>query len=202
MLGEAVGHAEATDGVIAFTLKTGKKVKITIPVLGGYSSTWPINCEKSKKIIEDARRQVLSSGVLDKDGLTDLIAGIFMLSTGRQDDLAAVKPMVMRVVANPTVGAGSNWPRGYQGILMAEYYLRTGDKSVLPGLKKLCDGAVASQYCGGWAHRGLAKNQAVGYVQGALMNPAGAPILTALILAKECGVDVQEPLFTNALHLL
>ncbi len=107
----------------------------------------------------------------------------------------------MRVAAKPTVGAGSNWPRGYQGILMAEYYLRTGDRSVLPGLKKLCDGAVASQYCGGWAHSGLAKDQSMGYVQGALMNPAGAPILTALILAKECGVDVQEPLFTNALHL-
>ena len=201
MLGEAVGSAEATNGKMAFTLKNGKKVEITIPVLGAYSDTWPVNCKKSKKIIEQARRQVLSSGVLEKNGLTDLIAGIFMLSTGRADDLAAVKPMVMRVAAKPTVGAGSNWPRGYQGILMAEYYLRTGDRSVLPGLKKLCDGAADSQYIGGWAHGGLATGQNMGYVQGGMMNPAGAPILTALILAKECGVDVQQPLFLNALRL-
>ncbi|MCF7958264.1 MAG: DUF6288 domain-containing protein [Phycisphaerae bacterium] len=200
MLGEAIGSAEATDGIMAFTLKSGKKVNITIPILGDYRGTWPVNCKKSEQIIEGARRQVLSSGVLDKDGITDLIAGIFMLSTGRQDDLAAVKPMVMRVAAKPTVGAGSNWPRGYQGILMAEYYLRTGDRSVLPGLKKLCDGAVDSQYIGGWAHGGLAKDQSMGYVQGGMMNPAGAPLLTALILAKECGVDVQEPLFSSALH--
>ena len=201
MLGEAVGNAEATDGVMTFTLKNGKKVKITIPVLGAYSNTWPLNCKKSKKIIEQTRRHVLSSDMLKKDGITNLVAGIFMLSTGREDDVAAVKPMIMRVAANPTVGAGSNWPRGYQGILMAEYYLRTGDKSVLPGLQKLCDGAAESQYIGGWAHGGLAKEQSMGYVQGGMMNPAGAPILTALILAKECGVKVKEPLFSNALRL-
>jgi hypothetical protein len=200
VLGEAVGRAEATDGKMQFALKNGKKVQIIIPVLGRYSDTWPVHCDKSKKIIEQARRQVLSSGVLDKNGLTDLLAGIFMLSTGREDDLAAVKPMVMRVAAKPIVGAGSNWPRGYQGILMAEYYLRTGDKRVLPGLKKLCDGAVDSQYLGGWAHGGLAKGQSMGYVQGGMMNPAGAPLLTALILAKECGVDVQDPLFSKALR--
>ena len=40
----------------------------------------------------------------------------------------------------------------------------------------------------------------MGYVQGGLMNPAGAPILTALILAKECGVSVNEPMFSSALR--
>ena len=199
MLGEAVGNAEATDGIMAFTLKNGKNAKIIIPVLGAYSDTWPLHCEKSEKIIEEARRHVLSGDMLKKDGFTNLIAGIFMLSTGEEVDMAAVKPMIMRVAANPTVGGGSNWPRGYQGILMGEYYLRTGDKSVLSGLKKLCDGAIASQYAGGWAHGGLAKEQSMGYVQGGMMNPAGAPILTALILAKECGVDVKEPLFSKAL---
>lgn len=200
MLGEALGIAEATDGKMLFALKAGKKVEINIPVLGAYSDTWPVNCEKSKKIVEQTRRHVLSSRMLDKDGITNLVAGIFMLSTGRADDLAAVKPMIMRIAANPTVGGGSNWPRGYQGILMAEYYLRTGESSVLPGLKKLCDGAAESQYIGGWAHGGLAAEQSMGYVQGGMMNPAGAPLLTALILAKECGVDVQEMLFSTSLR--
>ena len=201
MLGEALGDAEATDGKMEFALKGGKNIEIEIPVLGAYSGNWPLDCEKSKRIIDQTREHVKSSGMLNNKGITNLIAGIFMLSTGRADDLTAVKPMVMRVAANPTVGGGSNWPRGYEGILMAEYYLSTGDRTVLPGLKKLCDGAAESQYLGGWAHGGLATDQSMGYVQGGMMNPAGAPILTSLILAKECGVDVQDKLFSSALEL-
>ena len=202
MLGEAVGAAEAGRGTMAFALKDGKQVTVTIPVLGAYGETWPLNCEKSARIVKQTRDTILSGDLLDGGGIPNMLAGLFLLSTGEAQDRAAVKPMIMRIAANPVVGGGSNWPRGYQGILMAEYYLRTGDGSVLAGLKKLCDGCAESQFTGGWAHGGLAKDQNLGYVQGALMNPAGAPILTALILAKECGVDVKEPMFSEALHFL
>jgi hypothetical protein len=109
--------------------------------------------------------------------------------------------MIKRIAANPVSPEGSHWPKGYQGILMAEYYLRTGDKSVLPGLKKLCDNMVAGQYCGGWAHGGLAKTQSMGYVQSGMMNPTGTVILSALMLAKECGVEVNEKMLSDALSL-
>jgi len=200
MLGEAVGEAEAGNGTVTFALKDGKQVAVTIPVLGAYSDTWPLKCEKSARIIKRTRDYILSGDLLAGGGIPNMLAGLFLLSTGQQKDLAAVKPMILRIAGNPVVGGGSNWPRGYQGILMAEYYLRSNDASVLPGLKKLCDGCAESQFTGGWAHGGLAKNQNMGYVQGGLMNPAGAPILTALILAKECGVDVKEPLFSEALR--
>ncbi|MDP6355482.1 MAG: DUF6288 domain-containing protein, partial [Planctomycetota bacterium] len=200
MLGEAVGEAEAGNGTVTFALKDGKQVAVTVPVLGAYSDTWPLKCEKSARIIKQTRDYINSSDLLSGGGIPNMLAGLFLLSTGQEKDLAAVKPMILRIAANPVVGGGSNWPRGYQGILMAEYYLRTSDASVLPGLKKLCDGCAESQFTGGWAHGGLARNQNMGYVQGGLMNPAGAPILTALILAKECGVDVKEPLFSEALR--
>lgn len=201
MLGEAVGEAEAKDGKVVFELKGGTKITVTIPVLGAYSETWPLKCQKSAKIIQQTRATILSSALLSGGSIQSMLAGLFLLSTGEEQDLAAVKPMIMRIAGKPTTGGDSNWPRGYQGILLAEYYLRTGDKTVLPGLKSLADGCAESQYTGGWAHGGLAKEQNMGYVQGGLMNPAGAPILTALILAKECGVEVKEPMFTEALHL-
>lgn len=200
MLGEAIGASEATDGRVTFAIKGGKSVTVDIPVLGPYSDTWPLDCRKSRKIVEQAGRFIRDGKLLDGGGVPNMIAAIFMLSTGKKEDLEAVVPMIKRIAARPTVGAGSNWPRGYQGILMAEYYLRTGDESVLPGLKKLCDGTEDSQYLGGWAHGGLAKDISMGYVQGAMMNPAGAPILTALILAKECGVAVKEHVFAGALR--
>jgi hypothetical protein len=155
--------------------------------------------EKSEKIIDQTRQFILTKKMLDKNGLQNMLAGLFMLSTGEQADLEAVVPMIRRVADKPTIGGGSNWPRGYQGILLAEYYLRTGDKSVLPGLKVLCDGTEDSQYLGGWAHGGTALSQNMGYVQGGMMNPAGAPILTALILAEECGVDVKQGVSRSAL---
>lgn len=130
-----------------------------------------------------------------------MLAALFLLSTGEGDDLTDVAPMVKRIAANPAGPAASHWPKGYQGILMAEYYLRTGDDSVLPGIKKFCDNAAPGQYCGGWAHGGLAVEQSMGYVQSGLMNPNGATILTALVLAQECGVEVDEKMFASALRL-
>ncbi len=201
MLGEAIGAAEAKDGTMAFAIKDGGTVTVEIPVLGPYSDTWPLDCRKSQKIIAQTRRFILGGKLLEGSGIQSMLAALFMMSTGEQEDLDAVVPMIERIADKPTVGGGSNWPRGYQGILMAEYYLRTGDDSVLPGLKKLCDGTEASQYLGGWAHGGLAVDQSMGYVQSGMMNPAGAPILTALILAKECGVPVKERVLSSALLL-
>ncbi len=201
MLGEALGAAEAADGKLSFSLADGKTVAVSVPVLGAYGSTWPLDCEKSLKIIDETRRFILAGDLLDGGGIPNMLAGLFLMSTGEQEDLEAVVPMIKRIAAKPTVDGGSNWPRGYQGILMAEYYLRTGDAGVLPGLKKLCDGTEVSQYLGGWSHGGTAKAQSMGYVQGGMMNPAGAPILTALILAKECGVEVKEHVFSSALLL-
>jgi len=61
ILGEALTRAEATDGALVFDVKdndkaAGKQVKIVIPVLGSYGDTWPLNSEKSKRIIRDAAR--------------------------------------------------------------------------------------------------------------------------------------------------
>ena len=85
------------------------------------------------------------------------------------------------------------------GIACGEYYLRTGDASVLPILQHYCDDAKARQKFGrGWTHWGQEVNP--GYVAGGLMNPAGAQVLTTLLLGKECGVKVDEETLLGALR--
>ena len=45
------------------------------------------------------------------------------------------------------------WDNGYNGVACAEYYLRTGDRSVLPILQHYCDDAKRRQiYNIGWNH--------------------------------------------------
>ena len=83
--------------------------------------------------------------------------------------LPAVKAMVMK--HSPTNCGSHTWNNGYAGVLLGEYYLRTGDKAALPRLKAICDDSARRQYYGGWSHWG--DGTGGGYVCGGLMNPAG-----------------------------
>ena len=88
------------------------------------------------------------------------------------------------------------WYLGYGGIPLCEYYLRTGDKEVLPGIRKWVDNAVKGQYLDGWAGRGGVCS--VTYGNGHL-NAGGTAVVTLLLLAKECDVDVPEHALLGAL---
>lgn len=203
-LGQVIGAAEASaDGNLALTIsRDGKQgeVTVTLPKLGAYSKTWPENCKKSAAIVKSTAAHVAAAQQADgsykfansrpeRDGLTGCLAGLFLLSTGDPQYLPHVKRHAQALAANvekrPTQ---SNWHLGYQGILLAEYFLKTGDKSVLAGLKSLCDQAISAQAAGGWGHGGI---PGPGYVQSGLMSSAGVPVLTTLILANECGVEVE-----------
>ena len=61
LLGKALTAAEASDGKMVFEVRqakgtSSKKVALKIPVLGSYSKTWPLKCDKSKAITEQAAR--------------------------------------------------------------------------------------------------------------------------------------------------
>jgi len=194
VLGEALTAAEASDGKLVFTIKReGKEesVALTIPVLGAYSRTWPLACKKSDTIVRQAAAFLTRPENLKDPGF---FGGLFLLSTGDDQYLPAVKAMVERFP--PDKAGNHTWVNGYAGVLLGEYYLRTGDKSALPRLKAICVDAKERQYYGGWCHWA---GPVPGYVQGGLMNPAGVQMLTTLILAKECGVDVDQGTFDRAL---
>jgi len=84
---------------------------------------------------------------------------------------------------------GHTWSIGYEGTAVCEYYLRTGDETVLPNIKAMADHLRDTMYNGSWMGRGGANFK---YMQGGHLNAAGLHAVTFLLLAKECGVAVDE----------
>ena len=129
-LGQVLAAAEATDGVIKFTIMgEAEPVPVKVPVLGSYSETWPIDCPKSDKIV----RQV--ADYLSKPESTEGLGGIgmlFLLSTGDDKDLEVVRNWARKAPAH-----SYPWYVGYGGIPLAECYLRTGDPEILTNSNKL-----------------------------------------------------------------
>jgi Family of unknown function (DUF6288) len=202
--GQALTKVEAGDGKMVFDVtsadgKTPRKETITIPALGTYAKTWPLDCAKSKKIIEQAAAFYADPAKFKEGGVPGALGCLFLLSTGDDKYLPRVKayfdafPKDVRAIGDHT------WNNGYNGIACGEYYLRTGDASVLPILQHFCDDAKERQKFGcGWTHWSHEINP--GYVAGGLMNPAGSQVLTTLLLAKECGVNVDDQTLLGALR--
>ncbi|MEO1973313.1 MAG: DUF6288 domain-containing protein [Pirellulaceae bacterium] len=190
-LGRLLAAAEASDGILRFAIKgPTEDVIVNVPVLGAYSGTWPIDCPKSDKIVRNF------ADYLAKPESNIGFGGIgmlFLLSTGEENDLDTVRKWARSVANRPHTYA---WYLGYGGIPLCEYYLRTGDKEVIPGIQKWADNAVKGQYLDGWAGRGGVPS--VTYGMGHL-NAGGTAVVTFLLLAKECGVDVPDHALLGAL---
>jgi hypothetical protein len=208
-LGKALTKAEATDGRMVFEVRSGsgqavKKIAVVIPVLGAYGETWPLSCGKSETIIRQAAEYYAGDEGAGRThfkghGMPGGLACLFLLSTGDDRYLPRVKAYFDGLGKNVKGIGDHTWNNGYNGIACAEYYLRTGDKSALPILQYYCDNAKERQYFGvGWTHWG--RGISPGYVASGLMNPAGAQIVTTLLLAKECGVKVDEQTLLGALR--
>ena len=218
ILGQAIGMAEADDGVLILKVvredSTQAKISLQLQAIGGYRVTWPADCPKSRAVILKNAEHVW--GALRKDGSYQLgktrlayadlkacMASLFLLSVGNDDYLPAVAfhARVLAKAAETRRNAGGhiNWQLGYQGIFLGEYFLRTGDRKVLPGLKEICDWAVEGQAAGGWGH---GANPGPGYVQSGLLNHTTVPIVTAMILAKECGIEFDDGAYLRAVKFL
>lgn len=128
-LAAAIRHAETENGHGRLNLlrwRDGKTetITITLPVLGGYSATAPFDCEKSETIMNAAAAYIVTNGM--HDGINGCVNALGLLATGEKQYVPAVKAFAMRLktegVDMPT------WNMGYSNLLLAEYYLATGDK--------------------------------------------------------------------------
>ena len=191
-LGEILAQAEAKDGIVKFAIKGGAApVEVKIPVLGAYSKTWPLDCPKSDKIVRGFADYI--SKPESNKGFAD--AGmLFLLSTGEEKDLAPVKAWVHSL--DPKKTTGYAWHLGFGGLALCEYYLRTGDPVALPVIEGWVAAAKKGEYLDGWAGRGGVVK--LGYGNGHL-NAGGTAVVTFLLLAKQCGVEVDESLLNRTL---
>jgi len=191
-LAQILETAEATDGIVKFAIKgEASPVVVKIPVLGAYSKTWPLNCPKSEKIVRGFADYI--SNPKSNKGFAD--AGmLFLLSTGDDKDLAPVREWVHGLAKKNTTGYA--WHIGIGGIPLCEYYLRTGDPVALPVIQSWVNAAAKGEYLDGWAGRGGVVQ--LKYGNGHL-NAGGTSCVTFLMLAKQCGADVNDSLLHRTL---
>ena len=182
----------------------GEEVVVQLPVLGAYSKTWPLDCPKSDKIVRNMAHWVKTEGGYDLDtqGWKSLngFGMLFLLSTGDESDLDHVRGWVKQVVAQYKDEEKillKPWVFGSAAIPLAEYYLRTGDKSILSVIQKLVRHVEGTMYNGAWSGRG---GLVFGYMAGGHMNAAGIHGPTFLMLAKECGVEVNDDIMLASLR--
>mgnify|MGYP006421261085 CR=1 FL=1 len=192
ILGDILAKAESKDGVVKFLIREKKGAKaeeviVNIPALGSYASSWPLNCEKSNRIVRDM------ADFLKKSGANGMgLGSLFLLSTGDKDDLEYVRKRMQKIAKEnegKEAAGGYPWYIGYSGIALCEYYLRTGDKAILPTISAYAEQAKRTLYNGSWGQKGGANYN---YMAGGHMNAAGVHCVTFLLLAKECGAKVDE----------
>jgi hypothetical protein len=187
ILGDIVTEAEAKDGKVVLKIKDAGDVTVNIPVMGAYSETWPVDCPKSDKIVRGL------ADVLAKQDKPRWGSVLFLLSTGDEKDLDVVKGWMKDI---KTIG-GMNWEKGYKGPGLCEYYLRTGDQSVLPVIKQMTEELRVNMFNGGWSGRGAPASftYSVGTGQ---VHASGVHCMSFLLMAKLCGVEVDKYMFDEA----
>ena len=199
-LGALLARAEATDGLVKIMVKDQSRVPavevvVQIPVLGSYSRTWPVNCSKSDAIVRNLADFVATNGPGDMGWGT-----LFLLSTGEGKDLAVVRGWMQKMAAEnqaKTELDSTVWHTGYIGLGLCEYYLRTGDEAILHTIELSVEYLRRLQYNDAWGHWGVSDFK---YMDGGHMNAAGVHATSFLLLARECGVAVDERMLTRALQ--
>lgn len=204
--------AEADGGGIQLALRGApeadlREVEVKIPVLGSYNEASPRECAKTRRIMR-AKADHLTKLAADEAGLKRLAshhmhsatAILALLATGEEKDLDVVRGIYRHRMAgfNDKDTGPHSWNNGWQGIAVCEYYLRTGDESVMPLINAICESARRFQVHGGWTHWATGVNPQ--YVGGGLLNAAGTNILTTLLLARQCGAEVDDKTLHDALR--
>jgi hypothetical protein len=210
-LGYAIIDSEAKDGKLSLQInRRGKPREVVIQLdrIPDYSPTWPFDCARTDTMLVNAcdflAREQLPSGQMPSDeGLIgENHSGLLWLAMGEPRYLKnAMRSaywfsdyILKHERLGHTPGWGP-WQCGYGALLLAEYYQMTGDRNILPALKAVCGFITRGQgSSGGWSHYFDGGN-GVGYGE---VNNTGMICYMALIMGKECGVEVDEERFRLA----
>ncbi len=185
----------------------GKTRTATVPmeVMGGYSASSPYDCPKTEKIVDDAVAHFKKYGLTNirpgmprnTESIYGLVNAIGLLATGREDVMPLVKKKIdQEKIKFPT---DHTWTISYRLILLCEYYLATGDKSVLAAIEANAIHVARGQSLAGtWGHRiaipyqfsdGTRYGVAPGY--GAI-NATGTVAMVGIALTQKCGIDNDD----------
>ncbi len=205
-MGNAIEDSEGKDGTLTLDVIRGgepAKVEVKLEAIGRFSDTFPKSCAKSEKLAERAMDYLLKHpeercGIVHEKGML----GLAMLAQGKTED---AKSLAMSWNTPPGEKEWT-WYPSYQAIFLAEYYLQTGDKSVLPTIEEDCKRLYLSQVIDPELYKDAmhgGQPQAKNFLKGG--NGHGARIagygtmtistLMAMLtweLAEDCGVKIND----------
>ena len=172
-----------------------KRLTLRLPVFGSYSETSPYDCEKSQQIFE-LGCEALAERMVRKDYLKGMnpiprsLNALALLASGDQRYLPLLKREA-QWAAKFKVEQFATWYYGYNMTFLAEYVAATGDRSVMPGLKRIAiESARGQSGVGTWGHKFARPD---GNLNGyGCMNLPGLSLCTGMVLARKAGVNEPE----------
>ncbi len=178
-------------------------VKLDLGNTTPYSDSWPYDCEKTKQIRAAALRLVLEKGpeparMFSRHSGGGFWTPLFLMASGDEAAMERVKQYIHATTKPASeypneVQGGRSWLAGYELINVAEYYRLTKDPIVLPRIQYLVRVLEKIQFpSGGWSHGGPP-----GYGE---INNAGLACFIGLILARECGAELDSVKFAKSIR--
>ncbi|MFZ9935775.1 MAG: DUF6288 domain-containing protein [Luteolibacter sp.] len=186
-------ESEAGGGKLGLTRwKEGRTEEVTLklPVLGTYGATAPYGCQKSTHILVtgcEALAKRIADPSYRENPIVRSLNALALLASGDSKYLPLVKKEA-EWAAGYSTDAMATWYYGYVIMLLAEYEMATGDRSLMPGLRRLAlEAANGQSIVGSWGHRFAGPDgRLVGY---GMMNAPGVPLTISLAMARAAGID-------------
>jgi len=152
-LGLAIEDSEGEDGVLRLMVERGEEkleLDVQLEKLGRFADTFPVNCKKTE-ILRDRAYEYLMDHPGGVSSQGRCVATLALLSSDDSKVFKAGKKMALEW-NEPYNETTWSWHLGFQGITLAEYYLLTGDRSVLKTLESTMELLDKSQWKGEIQH--------------------------------------------------
>lgn len=224
LLAAAILKAEQTNGKLSLQVWREGKVAnqaLQLKVMGKFDPSNPLSCPYTDAVIDHMAAYAMKNIKLppekraSEDDVVPFMpsmSALGMLATGREEFLPRIRAYAHGLSRDQKTGGPLTfdissdgkrvWHASYNLIFLAEYYLATGDATVLPAIKTLGVGAAKGQSgVGSYGHR-FASRTADGGYNGPLLgygaiNNASLSMLAGLVLASKCGIE--DPHLTQAI---
>jgi hypothetical protein len=182
--------------------KVTEKVTIQIKPVGRFSATYPYNCPRSDKLVDELC-EIIERDLALPGNRTHVMHHMLLglMASGEKKYESTIKARTNRDGSGDAglIGPGfPSWNAGYEGVFLGEYYLKTKDRGVFPRIEVLNNyylHGIAWEN-GGFSHRSrvvliktVAEGGPPGY--GSMSAPGGLAML-AMSLFKAGGVPYAE----------
>jgi hypothetical protein len=213
-LGAAIGDAEKSGAgtlrVKRWRAGTTTDENIPMTIMGEYTATAPYSCPKSTLVLANARSKLVGQLIADANFLSNdwkgAISGLALLAGVQpgDPDYATVQARLQtyaraRATAGPQPVGLPIWDWAYLGLFLAEYYLATGDATVLPGISSYTLKLAVSQSINGtFGHSasvlrpdGSGRRMGIGYGP---VNAVGIVANMAIVMGKKALLAGGQPI--------